>query len=92
MHNRAVAHPKERHGSHDARMSVDDLLPVVNELVQCRKHEQSADMNVITSIRHRALSSLRQTKLAQCLQAGPCFDTMCCTHMQNTVEATVTLS
>lgn len=62
MQRHAVAHPKERHGSHDARMPVDNLLPVVDELVQCHKHKQSADGNIVTSIHQRALSSLRQTK------------------------------
>ena len=85
MQHRAVAHPKERHGSHDARMPVDNLLPVVDQLVQCRKHKQSADVNIVTSQQHLS-------RPAQCLQTRPRFDTVCCAHMQNTVEATVTLS
>jgi hypothetical protein len=59
MQHRVVAHPEERHGSHYARMPVDNLLPVVDELVQCRKHKQSADVNIVASLQHRALSSLR---------------------------------
>jgi hypothetical protein len=59
IQRRTVAHPEERHGSHDARMPVDNLLPVVDELVQCRKYEQSAGGDMVISVHHMALSTLR---------------------------------
>lgn len=36
----ADAYPKKRHRSHDARMFMDYLLPVVDKLVQCCKDQQ----------------------------------------------------
>jgi hypothetical protein len=38
---------------------VDNLLPVVDELVQCRKYEQSAGGAMVNLVHHMALSTLR---------------------------------